>query len=514
MRGAPLFVAIVAGLTICVGTAVAGGPGGRHYRGAHFSAGVAAASQQGQGGRPGQHGHQGGGGGNSQQGELVRVSDDAASASPVIPPDPFGGFLYLNSEVEPSLAVSASDRRRQVGFYQEDRWDNGGSRSLVFATTRDGGQTWVDQPVPGISLTFGGTYERITDPWVAFGPGNRVYGFSLAFDQNTPRNALFVNTSRDGGLTWGPPVPVQVDTDIAFFNDKNAIAADDFAGSRNRGNVYTAWDRLASLDPTGTHFTGPALFSRSVDGGAHFSTPIELFHTGVDEQTIGNVPVVLPDGTVVVGGTFIDAVNNFFFWVARSSDGGATFSPPQIVDTEQVFVIPDIRDGSLVPSFAVDRRTGRLYATWEDSRFSGGVRMDVLVTWSDDAGRTWSTPVRANDTPRNAQSPIAPAIQVDDQGRVGVLYYDLRGDAAPGDAQFLTTEWFALSTDRGRHFHESERVTPTFDQANAPNAGGFFLGDYQALGSVGDGFQAFFAAALLPQADGLIGTDIFSARVP
>jgi hypothetical protein len=497
--------ALVTVAAVNAATATAGQPGGRHLKQAHFSAGVtgdvgakAAKKHHGQGGKPG---------------DVVRVSDDAASASPIIPPDPFGGTVYLGSEVEPMLAVSAADPRRQVGFYQEDRWDNGGARSLVFSTSVDGGRTWLDQPVPGISVTYGGTYERVTDPWVAFGSGRRVYGFTLAFDENTARNALFVNSSADAGLTWGPPVPVIVDTDITFFNDKNAIAADDFPGSPYYGNVYTAWDRLISLDPSGDPFTGPAMFSRSTNGGASFSTPKVIFDTKVEAQTIGNVPIVLPDGTLVVAGSYIDPKGRISIWVTRSTDGGVTFSKPDLVADEPAFTIPDVRGGDTVPSFAVDRRTGRLYAAWEDTRFSHGERDDILVTHSDDAGKHWSKPEQANDTPKGAQSAFTPAIAVDSSGRLGVLYYDLRDDAAPGDAALSTTEWIATSTDGGEHFGPSVRVTPTFDQADSPNAGGFFLGDYQALVSTGDGFQAFFAADLLPQADGSIGSDIFSAPV-
>jgi hypothetical protein len=116
-----------------------------------------------------------------------------------------------------------------------------------------------------------------------------------------------VTTSTDGGLTWGAPVPVIIDRDFKFFNDKNAMAVDDWGSSPHRGNVYLAWDRLIE-DPLGQPFvgtfTGPAMFSRSTDGGASFSTPQVVFATGTNKQTIGNVPVVFPNGDVAVLGTY------------------------------------------------------------------------------------------------------------------------------------------------------------------------------------------------------------------
>jgi hypothetical protein len=479
-------------------------PGGRHFpAAAHFSAGASGDARE-------RGGHHGGGG---LPNGLVRVSDDTGITSSFIPPNQ-SGTVYLGSEVEPWLAVNPADPENMVGFFQEDRWSTGGARNLVFATTKDGGETWRNQGVPGITMVAGGAYERATDPWVDFGPGNRVYGFTLAFDDSTPRNALFVNTSKDGGRTWGPPVPVIVDTSIEFFNDKNAEAVDSGARSPFRGNVYLAWDRLDDTStPQQDNYTGPAFFSRSTDGGASFSTPRVIFATGTNEQTIGNVPVVLPDGTLVVAGTFIDADGNQSIFVVRSRDGGVHWSAPKLVQDEPTYSIPNVRGGDTVPSFAVDRRTGRIYAAWEDSRPSVGARDDILVMSSDDGGRTWSDPVQANDTPPGAQSALTPAIQVDDKGRVGLVYYDLRADPSPSDGQQLTTEWFTSSRDGGRTFGKSKAVTPSFDMAAAPDAGGFFLGDYQALGTTGDAFQPFFVATLLKQADGSLGTDVFVSEV-
>jgi hypothetical protein len=87
--------------------------------------------------------------------------------------------------------------------------------------------------------------------------------------------------------------------------------------------------------------------------------------------------------------------------------------------------------------------------------------------------------VKANDTPAAAQDAFTPAIAVDTRGRVGILYYDLRDDTSTKDAAFMTAEWLTTSTNRGRTWSASRRVTPTFDHAAAAPSGGFFLGDYQ-----------------------------------
>jgi hypothetical protein len=95
-----------------------------------------------------------------------------------------------------------------------------------------------------------------------------------------------------------------------------------------------------------------------------------------------------------------------------------------------------------------------------------------LLTSSTDEGQTWSAPVKVNDT-AGAQGAFTPTVKVDSNGRVGVLYYDLRNDASARDGTFTTTEWIALSTDGGHTFAPSRRVALDFDHAAAANAGGF-----------------------------------------
>jgi hypothetical protein len=507
-----LWAAFVMATALFAATAAARNPDGRNFNGARFSAGVSGDANATAGpviaATPG------------PLDALVRVSTDNGVSGPLTAEEQTtSGSVTLDSETEPMVSVNQSNRSNVVGMWQEDRWTTGGSRNLVIGTSFDAGKTWTNIPLQGVSILAGGEFQRVTDPWVDFGPSNRVYAFSLGFDDTGPDNGLFVSTSTDGGLTWGPQVPVIIDRQFEFFNDKNALAADDWASSPHRGNVYLAWDRLIE-DPLGQPFvgtfTGPAMFSRSTDGGASFSTPQVLFPTGTNKQTIGNVPVVFPNGDVAVLGTYFDngslGKNSQSLWMALSKDGGATFSQPRLVMDMQSLPVPGLRTGDTVPMFAV-APDGTLYATWQDVRFSNGKRNDVLVTSSRDEGATWSTPVKANDTPAGAQDAFMPAVAVDSKGRAGILYYDLRDDTSTKDGAFVTTEWLTTSTDGGQTWSASRRVTPTFDAAAAAQAGGFFLGDYQGLDTAGTSFQPFFVANLAIQANGALGSDTFSTRL-
>jgi hypothetical protein len=505
MRKLMLGLAVVVGLGVLAQPAAARNPGGRHYGGAIFSAGVS--------GRDG-----------ARKivlrpltpalDALTRVSDDTGV------PDPLAswemgqsGRAFINSETEPWLDVNPENPADLVGFFQEDRWSTGGARNVTFAWSGDGGDTWTNVPAPGLTRHYGGPYERATDPWVEFGPGDRVYATSLAFDDTSPASGIFVHVSTDGGHTWGAPIALKTETNIDFFNDRNSLAVDDFPGSPYYGSVYVGWDRLASKGK-GYAYTGDGLVAYSRDG-LHY-TNVRAVPTGNNEQTLTNLPVVEPNGTVVLVGTYYPNqafnVNGGEFFVTRSADGGATWSPVRFPFNEKPVGIPGIRAGDGVPNATVDRRTGKLYAVWQDSRFSGKKRDDILLTSSTNQGRTWRAPVKVNDTPLGAQGAFTPTVKVDENGRVGVVYYDLRDDATDRDGTYTTTEWIAFSTDGGHTFGPSRRVSPDFDHALAANAGGYFLGDYQGLGVTGDTFLPFFGATLETQADGTIGSDIFLAK--
>src|SRR5689334_10735641 len=53
------------------------------------------------------------------------------------------GTNYLNTEVEPHLAVDPAVGTHVVAAWQQDRWDNGGSHGNVSAYSTDGGATWT-----------------------------------------------------------------------------------------------------------------------------------------------------------------------------------------------------------------------------------------------------------------------------------------------------------------------------------------------------------------------------------
>ena len=100
-------------------------------------------------------------------------------------------------------------------------------------------------------------------------------------------------------------------------------------------------------------------------------------------------------------------------------------------------------------------------------------------------------PVRVNrPTGRPA---FNPAVAVSSNGTVGVSYDDFR-TLTTQTSTLPTDYWLTASTDRGATFAGETHLAGSFDLLTAPNAQGFFLGDYHGLVASGTRFQSFYVA--------------------
>ena len=107
------------------------------------------------------------------------------------------GTVYINSEVEPSIAVNPANPDNMIAAWQQDRWSNGGARGPGVAYSFDGGGTWMRTSAP-MSRCSGGTganaFERASDPWVTFAPDGTAYQAALAFNNvQSADNAIIVS---------------------------------------------------------------------------------------------------------------------------------------------------------------------------------------------------------------------------------------------------------------------------------------------------------------------------------
>jgi hypothetical protein len=465
---------------------------------------------------------------------VLPVGGAAASALAVVSgPSPYAscsnanqpGTNYVNAEVEPQVAVNPASSLDVVGVWQQDRWSNGGAHGLVAGFSLDGGSTWGETTLPfsgcapnAILDPFTGTpYNRASDPWVSIGPDGTAYAAGLLATNSTDGGnndtAVATVTSTDGGRTWGNPRIEMADQGTTpifevthFFNDKESITADPV----HAGTAYVVWDRLQapSFTPDAAlnarAFRGPAWFSKTSDGGRTWSTARPIFDPGQNSVTIGNTIVVDPRTgklydffeQLSTTGSPKFTPRGFSVSFISSSDGGATWSKASVVSNEVTVLDVDpntgaaLRTEETLPSVAIDSATGELYVVWEDARFTGGTVNQVVISTSTNGGATWSSPARVS-TPSGTPA-FTPTVAVNAGGTVGVSYYDMRNLSSNNTSTLPTDLWLTTSPAGGAAFGSETHVAGSFNMLVAPNSGGFFVGDYEALGVSGTTFVPFF----------------------
>ncbi|MFL6015991.1 MAG: hypothetical protein ACJ74V_00480, partial [Gaiellaceae bacterium] len=138
----------------------------------------------------------------------------------------------------------------------------------------------------------------------------------------------------------------------------------------------------------------------------------------VDYYNTHNIYIPFVRGTTLVPG--VSAGPPYSLWVAKSTDGGSTWT------RNQVAVLGQHNPQNLFPEMAIDK-AGNLYYTWsqtqgpasDTSGFTG--EQDIYYTFSTNRGATWAAPIpltqEAND------SAVMPWMVAGDPGRVDLVYY-------------------------------------------------------------------------------------------
>jgi len=424
---------------------------------------------------------------------------------------PQTGVLYRHSESEPHLAVDPTNPARMIAGWHQDRWSTGSAQSLGAAYTPDGGVSWSRVVIPFTRCAGGqprtsGDYQRGSDPWISFGPTGTAHYMALVSNHTGNQNAMTVARSADGGRTWSAPVviarsPAEDPTQVSLFHDKNTLTADPYDASR----VYATWTLFRAGVTS-------LVFSRSTDGGRNWSPAVPIATLGTVERSEkayfrqGAQIVVLPDGTLINAffrNIFDNRTGTFRTEQAilRSTDQGrhwervdrpvAAFISGTAVDPE--LGVP-VRDAAGLPSIAVNRANGLLYLAWQDRQANSLGLVGVYMARSSDGGVTWSAPVRVNQGTADVVQAFLPTVAVNDEGTVGVLYYDFRRDI-PEDEE-LTTDVHVSLFDPALNYAGEHLLTPqSFDLRQAVITGerGYFLGDYLGFAAAGGDFVAAIA---------------------
>ena len=246
-------------------------------------------------------------GASSTLGGIVQVSGTSPFAACV---DPVAPGLNLEHR---RRAVGCSDRLGERGSRRgsEDRWgdpNEGGAHGQLAAASTDGGASWSTPSWPTFTTCSGGTaanngdWDRASDPWVTIAPNGDVFQSTLVFNWFNGRSGVAVSKSTDHGASWATPTLLYDGRNNSFTMgaDKDAITAD----PTRPGYVYAVWDHYSNQKAqfhdqiNGSNSSkGPALFSRTTDGGKTWATPQPIYTS--NDGTLGNQIVVLPNGTLL-----------------------------------------------------------------------------------------------------------------------------------------------------------------------------------------------------------------------
>ena len=386
-----------------------------------------------------------------------------------------GGDPFLQRQNEPSLAVSSrnvlhllagANDYRTVDLPVSDTVPGSlaGDAWLGLFKSFDGGQSWQSTLLPGFPQDQSPeglasplkAYSAAADPTVRPGTSGLFYYSGIAFNRGTNNGAVFVaryldaNQKENGDATQGKDTIKYVSTKIVDtgtsgqFIDKPWIAVDvPRAGGGTctfnpfgtpqvvpAGNVYVVWSRF-----TGSQST-KIMFSRSLDCGATWATPIKLSESNSINQGT-SVAIDPTSGAVyVTWRRFASSSQPDGIVVAKSTDFGKTFPSKNIKDVatiapfDQATAVKEFRTNTL-PTIATS--LAGVHIAWAQRDTGTGQSRIVLSTSTD--GSAWSAPAPVDaaaivddyGTPFSLGHQFMPQL-TSVAGRLLLVYYDQRLD--------------------------------------------------------------------------------------
>jgi hypothetical protein len=250
---------------------------------------------------------------------------------------------------------------------------DGAGLTFITGYSDDAGRTWKS--------SSGTQLADIDRPWMAVGPDDpathqpRVYLLFHNLFTGIGQHNMFVSTSRDGGATFGEPVPVTLPGSQAYLDLQcsDSGAPSSLNVNRRTGEVYAVWG-------TRTSKAGGC-------GASVFGTP--------EANVVGETRV----------------------WVARSTDGSAGSWTDSLA--------ADAGDKTVSASFepaAVDR-AGKVYVAYAETahRYPDFSRAAVKYVVAPHDLKSWSAPRVV--APAGPVGHYDPSLVAGDRGQLALAYY-------------------------------------------------------------------------------------------
>lgn len=326
-----------------------------------------------------------------------------------------GPSVQIDDEGRISLAWVEEDKEvRTVLFASTDK--PGGPIGVPVKVNRSTEVPYIRQEAPALAVVG----DDVFLTWALTHP-------KLAADKPFS-NELRLSRSTDGGKTFLPSILVNDDEQVIGHSFDSLHVAPN-------GVVHMAWiDGREGKKESGTFIT------RSTDHGRTVAKNLK-----VDDNTCVCCRTSLttgPDGTLylawrkVLPGELRETV------VARSTDGGSTYSSPVIVGHDN-WVFPGCPHR---PASIGTDRLGRLYVVWYTE--SVDETPAVFLAYSDDRGATFSPKQKLNVS--KGTFPDHPQMAVDPDGRIVIVWEE----QSPVRREIV----MSVSLDRGQTFSPPEKL--------------------------------------------------------
>ncbi len=395
------------------------------------------------------------------------------------------------SEVEPDTYSWGST---MVAAFQVARINGGGGADLGFSTSTDGGKTWTQGYLPGLTDNYkGGSFSAASDASVVY-DAKHGYWLISSLPISDSGDDIYVSRSKDG-IHWGKPIP----TDTSLGDDKNWITCDNTASSPFYGNCYTEWSGV--------------FMSTSTDGGLHWGpakTVNGAFGTGAEQ-------LVLPNGTVVV--PFLGNEMQAF----TSTDGGKSWGHTVTISNVNTFQgNSSLRSVGLpFPSTGIDK-AGKIYVVWSDCSFRSGCpnsSPNDLVMSTSTNGTKWTKTVRIPIDPLTSKvNHFIPGLAVDratsgKTAHLTVTYY-YYPDANCTDSTCQLDVGFTTSQDGGNTWTAGKQLAGPMKISWLPTTfSGPMVADYLSSSYVDGNAFGVFIVAKAPSG-GLLNQAAYTTKNP
>jgi hypothetical protein len=368
----------------------------------------------------------------------------------------FRVYPSSNNQIEPSISIHPLNP--QILFASAYSVSTTGFKSEGIYVSTDGGNSWTGKD----TCTGANIQNHAGDP----GPIIDKNGTFIITHIGSIPPGMYANFSTDQGATWSGNAQI-----LSGDLDKGAPGTDVSSTSPFYGRTYLAF----------TNFTPPfrIVLSYTSNSGTSWSSVGNVNNSAGSNRSFGPAVSTSPTGIVYVAWASSIPNSPFtedYIGFAKSSNGGVNWTVNETaIDCNGIrttTLTPWTIRANSFPAIDVDRtggpRNGWIYIAVTDKNFSpAGSDPDIVIHRSTDEGNTWSSGVRVNqDQINNGRNQFFPALRVDENGGVNIIYYDSRGTPDSVDV------YLSRSMDGGSSWTDYRVTNNRFRPASISGSGG------------------------------------------